>query len=153
MTRPGRCIVASDYHQLQPVGAKPVGFLFAGKMNEAVLSFTAVRNHLRHAGRACARGGPPEQISITAVRCPVAIAVTPQYPSFRSSRSYFPIAQPGTVEYATATGNKFRRVNRASRSLAHFTLVGILYLVTVLSGLATSSMMGHSPIWPRPSSE
>jgi len=77
-------------------------------------------------------------------RCPaVAIALTPQYPSFRPTRRFFPMAEHGTVEYATATGNDYAAHEQGYESFVHFTLVGILYVVTVLFGLATGGVMGH----------
>jgi hypothetical protein len=86
--------------------------------------------------------GPPERMRVR--RCPaVAIALTPQYPSFRSIRRFFPMAEHGTVEYATATGNDYAAHEQGYESFVHFTLVGILYVVTVVFGLATGGVMGH----------
>jgi hypothetical protein len=53
------------------------------------------------------------------------------------------MAEHGTVEYATATGNDYAAHEEGYESFVHFTLVGILYLVTVLFGLATGGVMGH----------
>jgi Bacterial aa3 type cytochrome c oxidase subunit IV len=73
----------------------------------------------------------------------VAIALTPQYPSFRPTRRFFTMAEHGTVEYATATGNDYAAHEQGYESFVHFTLVGILYVVTVLFGLATGGVMGN----------
>ena len=61
------------------------------------------------------------------------------------------MAEHGTVEYATATGNEYATATgndyaaheQSYESFVHFTLVGILYVVTVLFGLATGGVMGH----------
>jgi len=53
------------------------------------------------------------------------------------------MADHGTVEYATATGNDYPAHEQSYESFVHFTLVGILYVVTVLFGLATGGVMGH----------
>jgi hypothetical protein len=53
------------------------------------------------------------------------------------------MAEHGTVEYATATGNDYAAHEQGYESFVHFTLVGILYVVTVLFGLATGGVMGN----------
>jgi hypothetical protein len=53
------------------------------------------------------------------------------------------MADHGTVEYATATGNDYPSHEQSYEQFVHFTLVGILYVVTVLFGLATGGVMGH----------
>ena len=53
------------------------------------------------------------------------------------------MADHGTVEYATATGNDYQAHESSYERFVHFTLVGILYVVTVLFGLATGGVMGH----------
>ena len=53
------------------------------------------------------------------------------------------MADHGTVEYATATGNDYAAHEESYESFVHFTLVGILYVVTILFGLATGGVMGH----------
>jgi hypothetical protein len=53
------------------------------------------------------------------------------------------MADHGTVEYAAATGNDYQAHESSYERFVHFTLVGILYLVTVLFGLATGGVMGH----------
>lgn len=53
------------------------------------------------------------------------------------------MADHGTVEYATATGNDYAAHETSYARFVHFTLVGILYLVTVLFGLATGGVMDH----------
>ena len=53
------------------------------------------------------------------------------------------MADHGTVEYATATGNDYAAHEQSYESFVHFTLVGILYVVTIMFGLATGGVMGH----------
>ncbi|HET7803140.1 MAG TPA: aa3-type cytochrome c oxidase subunit IV [Pseudolabrys sp.] len=53
------------------------------------------------------------------------------------------MADHGTVEYATATGNDYEAHEASYERFVHFTLVGILYVVTILFGLATGGVMGH----------
>jgi Bacterial aa3 type cytochrome c oxidase subunit IV len=53
------------------------------------------------------------------------------------------MAEHGTVEYATAAGNDYPAHEQSYERFVHFTLVGILYVVTVLFGLATGGVMGH----------
>jgi hypothetical protein len=53
------------------------------------------------------------------------------------------MADHGTVEYATAPGNDYQAHENSYERFVHFTLVGILYVVTVLFGLATGGVMGH----------
>jgi len=53
------------------------------------------------------------------------------------------MADHGTVEYATATGNDYSAHESSYERFVHFTLVGILYVVTILFGLATGGVMGH----------
>jgi hypothetical protein len=53
------------------------------------------------------------------------------------------MADHGTVEYATATGNDLPAHENSYRRFVHFTVVGILYVVTILFGLATGGAMGH----------
>jgi hypothetical protein len=53
------------------------------------------------------------------------------------------MADHGTVEYATATGNDYTAHESSYERFVHFTLVGILYVVTILLGLATGGVMGH----------
>ena len=52
------------------------------------------------------------------------------------------MADHGTVEYATATGNDYPAHEQSYERFVHFTFVGILYVVTVLFGLATGGVMG-----------
>jgi hypothetical protein len=47
------------------------------------------------------------------------------------------MADHGTVEYATATGNDYPAHEQSYERFVHFTVVGILYVVTILFGLAT----------------
>jgi hypothetical protein len=53
------------------------------------------------------------------------------------------MAEHSTVEFSTATGNDYPAHEQGYESFVHFTLVGILYVVTVLFGLATGGVMGH----------
>jgi len=53
------------------------------------------------------------------------------------------MADHGTVEYATATGNDYPAHENNYARFVHFTVVGILYAITVLLGLATGGVMGH----------
>lgn len=53
------------------------------------------------------------------------------------------MAEHGTVEYATAAGNDYPAHEQGYERFVHFTLVGILYVVTILFGLATGGVMGH----------
>ncbi|HET9715618.1 MAG TPA: aa3-type cytochrome c oxidase subunit IV [Pseudolabrys sp.] len=53
------------------------------------------------------------------------------------------MADHGNIEYATATGNDYPVHESSYESFVHFTLVGILYVTTILFGLATGGVMGH----------
>ena len=53
------------------------------------------------------------------------------------------MADHGTAEYATATGNDYPAHEQSYERFVHFTLIGILYVVTILFGLATGGVMGH----------
>jgi hypothetical protein len=53
------------------------------------------------------------------------------------------MADHGTVEYATATGNDYPAHEQSYERFVHFTFVGILYVITILFGLATGGVMGH----------
>jgi len=53
------------------------------------------------------------------------------------------MAEHGTVEYATATGNDYPAHETGYHRFVHLTAVGILYVVTILFGLATGGVMGH----------
>ena len=53
------------------------------------------------------------------------------------------MADHGTVEYATATGNDYPAHEGTYERFVHFILVGILYVITILFGLATGGVMGH----------
>ena len=53
------------------------------------------------------------------------------------------MADHGTVEYATATGNDYPTHENTYERFVHFTFVGILYVITILFGLATGGVMGH----------
>jgi len=53
------------------------------------------------------------------------------------------MADHGTVEHATATGNDYPAHESSYERFVHFTTVGILYVVTILFGLATGGVMDH----------
>jgi Bacterial aa3 type cytochrome c oxidase subunit IV len=53
------------------------------------------------------------------------------------------MADHGTVEYATATGNDYPAHENSYLRFVHFTTVGILYVITVLFGLTVGGVMGH----------
>ena len=53
------------------------------------------------------------------------------------------MADHGNVEYATASGNDYLAHEQGYERFVHLTLVGILYVVTILFGLATGGVMGH----------
>ena len=52
------------------------------------------------------------------------------------------MADHGNVEYATATGNDYPAHESSYQHFVHFTVVGILYVITILFGLATGGVMG-----------
>ena len=52
------------------------------------------------------------------------------------------MADHGTVEYATASGNDYPAHEGTYERFVLFTLVGILYVVTILFGLATGGVIG-----------
>jgi hypothetical protein len=53
------------------------------------------------------------------------------------------MADHGTVEYSTATGNDYPAHENTYERFVHFTFVGIVYVITLLFGLATGGVMGH----------
>ena len=53
------------------------------------------------------------------------------------------MAEHGTVEYATAEGNDYPAHEASYERFVHFTFIGILYVVTILFGLATGGVMEH----------
>ena len=53
------------------------------------------------------------------------------------------MADHGTVEYATATGNDYPTHENTYERFVHFTFVGILYVITILFGLTTGGVIGH----------
>jgi hypothetical protein len=52
------------------------------------------------------------------------------------------MADHGTVEYATATGNDYPAHERTYESFVHFAYVGILHIVSILFGLAIGGVKG-----------
>jgi len=53
------------------------------------------------------------------------------------------MADHGTVEYATATGNDYPTHEQSYERFVHFTFVGIIHVVNILFGLAVGGVMGH----------
>jgi len=53
------------------------------------------------------------------------------------------MADHGTVEYATATENDYPAHEGTYERFVHFAFAGILYVVTILFGLATGGVLGH----------
>ncbi|MGH6665458.1 MAG: aa3-type cytochrome c oxidase subunit IV [Pseudolabrys sp.] len=53
------------------------------------------------------------------------------------------MADHGTVEYATATGNDYPTHESTYERFVFFTLVGILHVVGLLFGLCVGGVMGH----------
>ena len=53
------------------------------------------------------------------------------------------MADHGTVEYATATGNDIPAHVQAYERFVQFTFVGIIHVVNILFGLAVGGVMGH----------
>jgi hypothetical protein len=52
------------------------------------------------------------------------------------------MADHGTVEYATATGNDYPAHEQTYESFVHFAYVGILHIVSILFGLAIGGVKG-----------
>jgi hypothetical protein len=53
------------------------------------------------------------------------------------------MADHGTVEYATATGNDYPTHENTYESFVHFTTVGLIHVINILLGLAVGGVMGH----------
>ncbi len=53
------------------------------------------------------------------------------------------MADHGTVEYATATGNDYPAHESGYEQFVHFTFVGIAFAVNLLFGLAVGGVMGR----------
>jgi Bacterial aa3 type cytochrome c oxidase subunit IV len=53
------------------------------------------------------------------------------------------MADHGTVEYATATGNDYPAHEQSYERFVFFTFTGILSVVNILLGLAVGGVMGH----------
>jgi len=53
------------------------------------------------------------------------------------------MADHGTVEYATATGNDYPTHEGTYQNFVLFTFVGIVHVVNLLFGLAVGGVMGH----------
>ena len=53
------------------------------------------------------------------------------------------MAEHGTVEYATASGNDYPAHETGYSQFVHLTFVGILFVINILFGLAVGGVMGH----------
>ena len=53
------------------------------------------------------------------------------------------MADHGSVEYATATGNDYPAHEQAYEKFVQFTFVGIIYVINLLFGLAVGGVMGQ----------
>jgi hypothetical protein len=53
------------------------------------------------------------------------------------------MADHGTVEYATATGNDYPAHEASYERFIFFTFTGIIHVINVLFGLATGGVLGH----------
>jgi len=53
------------------------------------------------------------------------------------------MAEHGTVEYATATGNDLPAHEQSYQRFTLFTFVGIIHVVNILLALAVGGVMGH----------
>ena len=53
------------------------------------------------------------------------------------------MADHGSVEYATATGNDYPAHEQAYEKFVQFTFVGIIYVINLLFGLAVGGVIGH----------
>ena len=53
------------------------------------------------------------------------------------------MADHGTVEYATATGNDYPAHENTYETFVKFAFVGSVHVINLLLGLATGGVMGH----------
>ncbi len=53
------------------------------------------------------------------------------------------MADHGTVEYATATGNDYPAHENTYETFVKFAVVGTIYVINLLLGLAVGGVMGH----------
>ena len=53
------------------------------------------------------------------------------------------MADHGTVEYSTATGNDYPAHESTYETFIHVTFVGIIHVINLLFGLAVGGVMGH----------
>ncbi len=53
------------------------------------------------------------------------------------------MADHGTVDYATATGNDYPAHEASYDRFVFFTFVGIIHVINLLFGLAVGGVMGH----------
>jgi len=53
------------------------------------------------------------------------------------------MAEHGTVEYATATGNDYPAHENTYENFIHFTFTGVFHVVNILIGLTVGGVAGH----------
>ncbi|MCK9914597.1 aa3-type cytochrome c oxidase subunit IV [Microbacteriaceae bacterium K1510] len=53
------------------------------------------------------------------------------------------MADHGTVEYATATGNDYPAHENTYERFVEFTFVGTIFVINLVLGLATGGVLGH----------
>ena len=53
------------------------------------------------------------------------------------------MADHGTVEYATATGNDYPAHENTYETFVKFAFVGTIHVINLMFGLATGGVMGH----------
>ncbi len=53
------------------------------------------------------------------------------------------MAEHGTLEYATATGNDYPAHEQSYERFVQFTFVGLIHVVNIVLGLAVGGVMGH----------
>ena len=53
------------------------------------------------------------------------------------------MADHGTTEYATATGNDYPAHESTYAGFLHFAFVGVIHVINLCFGLATGGVMGH----------
>jgi hypothetical protein len=53
------------------------------------------------------------------------------------------MADHGSVEYATATGNDYPSHENTYENFVHFTVVGIFHVINTILGLAVGGVMGQ----------
>lgn len=53
------------------------------------------------------------------------------------------MADHGSVEYASATGNDYPAHEQTYETFIQFTLVGVIHVINLMFGLAVGGVMGH----------